>query len=124
MTEPATHVIVDEEGVMLDVVTGVSPPYVVLLATHGTVGPGAVFGLDAAAARRLAQRLTDAANTHEPDMIDVTTFRDAEPVRIPGRCKACRHPWPCPCAPRATHPEGGLVPLGESGVSKSPDGTR
>ena len=25
---------------------------------------------------------------------------------------------------RGAHPEGGLVPLGEPGVSKSPDGTR
>lgn len=32
----------------------------------------------------------------------------------------CEHP----CHTRRVHPEGGLVPLGESGVSKSPDGTR
>ena len=30
----------------------------------------------------------------------------------------CEHP----CHTRQVHPEGGLVPLGESGVSKSPDG--
>lgn len=62
MAEPRTHVIVDEEGVALDVVTGVEPPYVVLLATHEAALYGPVFGLDAPAARRLAARLTDAAD--------------------------------------------------------------
>ena len=76
MTEPATHVIVDEEGVMLDVITGVSPPYVVLLTTHGTAGPGAVFGLDAPAARRLAQRLTTAAD-------DAPEFDPDDPATYP-----------------------------------------
>jgi hypothetical protein len=57
-----THTIVDEEGVMLDVTTGVSAPYVALITTHYGKTSGPVAGLVAEAARRLAGRLTAAAD--------------------------------------------------------------
>lgn len=70
-----THTIVDEEGVMIDVTTGVSAPYVALIATHYGKTSGPVAGLDAAAARRLTQRLTDAiADAPEFDPADPSTY--------------------------------------------------
>jgi hypothetical protein len=42
------------------------------------------------------------ASDHEPDLIDVTTLA-GDPEFVPGRCKTCRHPWPCPDAPTPDH---------------------
>lgn len=93
-----THVIVDEEGVMLDVVTGVEPPYVVLVATHLPDRPGAVFGLDAPAARRLAERLIAAAD-------DSPEFDPARPATYPcatGRDCGCDGTGRAGCPGRET----------------------